>query len=211
MAVGIPWQEICRHVEAEEYGVVIAEMCNLGHVGRVLFGSTGMQLLRHCPAPVWISRPEAHDNRFEILVPSDLSEASLGAISFALEIGRFSHACVHLVHVVEKVPSLPAWYGYAPPQVFVEEYIAKRLAGVKKRLHDQVMEVRERSSDVNVHVHVVEGSPDEAILQAVDDLKINLVVMGTAVRTRCCPSGAGKHRRTTYLTSAVLARRGQSR
>jgi len=182
VAAGVPWQEICRQAQSEDYDVVIAGTRDLGHVGRILFGSTGMKLLRNCPAPVWITRPGLRDDRFEILVPSDFSDASLNSLRFALEIGRFGHACIHLLHVVDEPLSPPTWYGYVPPQM-VENYIASRRANVKKKLHDQLGQAGDRSSEVGVHVHVVEGQPDEAILQAIDDLNINLVVMGTAARS----------------------------
>ncbi|HXY36421.1 MAG TPA: universal stress protein [Planctomycetaceae bacterium] len=181
--VGIPWQEICREVKSEAYDLVIAGTRDLGHVGRILFGSTGMKLLRNCSAPVWITRPGLRDERFEILVPSDFSAASLEALRFALEIGRFAHGCIHLLHVVHEPIAPPVWYGYAPPQEMVVDYIAKRRAELKKRLHDQLAQVSDRSADVGVRVHIIEGQPDEAILQAIDDLNINLVVMGTAART----------------------------
>jgi universal stress protein E len=182
-AVGIPWQEICRETQAEEYDVVIVGTRDLGHMGRILFGSTGMKLLRNCSAPVWITRPALRDDRFEILVPSDFSDASLNALRFAMETGRFGHACVHLLHVINEPLTPPTWYGYVPPQMMVEDYIASRRASVKKKLHDQLGQVGDRSPQVGVQVHVVEGQPDEAILQAIDDLKINLVVMGTAARS----------------------------
>jgi nucleotide-binding universal stress UspA family protein len=182
VAVGIPWQEICREAESDDYDVVIVGTRDLGHVGRILFGSTGMKLLRNCSAPIWITRPGLRDERFEILVPSDFSDASLNALRFAMEIGRFGHACVHLLHVVDESPAIPIWHGRFSPQV-VEDYFATRRAKVKKRLHDQLAQVGDRSPQVGVQVHVVEGQPDETILQAIDDLKINLVVMGTAARS----------------------------
>jgi len=182
VAAGIPWQEICRQAQSEQYDIVIAGTRDLGHVGRILFGSTGMKLLRNCSAPVWITRPGLRNDRFEILVPSDFSDASLNALRFALEIGRFGHACIHLMHVVDEPHSPPTWYGYVPPQM-VEDYIASRRANVKKKLHNQLGLAGDRSAAVGVHVHVVEGQPDEAILQTIDDLNINLVVMGTAARS----------------------------
>jgi nucleotide-binding universal stress UspA family protein len=182
VAVGVPWQEICREVQAEEYDVVIVGTRDLGHVGRILFGSTGMKLLRNCSAPVWITRPGLRDGRFEILVPSDFSDASQSALRFAMETGRFGHACIHLLHVVDEPLTPPTWYSHVPPQI-VEDYIAARRANVKKKLHDQLAQVGDRSPQVAVQVHVIEGQPDETILQAIDDLKINLVVMGTAGRS----------------------------
>ena len=182
VAAGIPWQEIL----------------SAGAIRRVRHRHCGNARLRtRRPDPFRIHGDEAlaqlfgsrvdyvpglRDDRFEILVPSDFSDASLNALRFALEIGRFGHACIHLLHVVDEPLSPPTWHGYVPPQM-VEDYVASRRANVKKKLHDQLGQAGDRSAEVGVHVHVVEGQPDEAILQAIDDLNINLVVMGTAARS----------------------------
>ena len=182
VTVGIPWEEICRYVQSEGHDIVIAGTRDLGRVSRIVFGSTGVKLLRNCPAPVWISRPGLSAEQLEILVPTDFSDASIEALRLALEIGQVGHACVHLLHVLGDPLSLPIWDRHVSPQM-VEDYIAKRRAQFKKRLHDQLAQAGDRSPGVGAHVHVIEGAPDDAILQAIDDLNINLVVMGTAARS----------------------------
>ena len=182
LARGIPWQEICRHVKSESYDVVIAGTRDLGRLGRILFGSTGMELLHNCPAPVWLARPGARADRCDILVPSDFSESSSEALRLALEIGRYGRACVHLLHVIDEPLAPPAWYVRVPHEM-IEEYLAGRRAEAKKRLHQQLAACGDRTPELGVRVHVVEGSADEEILRAIDDLNASLVVMGTAARS----------------------------
>ncbi len=115
LAIGVPWQEICRQVQTGHFDIVIVGTRDLGRVRRLLFGSTGMKLLHHCPAPVWITRPGPHNEQFEILVPTDFSDASLEALRIALELARLGHGRLHLLHVLDDPLGPPTWHGGVPP------------------------------------------------------------------------------------------------
>lgn len=182
LAAGIAWEEICRQVVNNDHDLVIVGTRDLGHVGRVFFGSTGMHLLRYCPCPVWVARPDAYWEHQEILVPSDFSDVSLEALRIAVEGRSLVDTRIHVLHVLEGRVGPPTWYGQIPPQM-VADYIAEQHQRARHRLHEQLAKVGDRSLQQGVMVHVVEGSPDEAILKAIDDFKIDLVVMGTAART----------------------------
>lgn len=182
LAVGSAWEEICRQVVNNDHDLVIVGTRDLGHIGRVFFGSTGMHLLRYCPCPVWVARPDAYWEHQEILVPSDFSDVSLEALRIAVEGRSLVDTRIHVLHVLEGRVGPPTWYGQVPPHM-VADYIAEQHQRARHRLHEQLAKVGDRSLQHGVMVHVVEGSPDEAILKAIDDLKIDLVVMGTAART----------------------------
>ena len=140
-----------------------------------------MKLLRHCACPVWVARPDANWEHQEILVPTDFSDVSIEALRIAVEGRQLVDSRVHVLHVLQGLVGPPAWYGRVSGQM-VEGYIAEQRAQVKKRLNEQLAQAGEHAHQ-HVQVHVVEGSPDEAILKAIDDLKIDLVVMGTAARS----------------------------
>ena len=59
-AVGIPWEELCRQIQLNNHDLVIVGTRDLGYAGRIFFGSTAMRLLRYCPCPVWVARPDAY-------------------------------------------------------------------------------------------------------------------------------------------------------
>ena len=65
----------------------------------------------------------------------------------------------------------------------IEDYLAEQRAQAKKRLHEQLARIAGPTHQTGVEIHVVEGSADEEILKAVDKLKIDMVIMGTAART----------------------------
>jgi len=181
LALGSPWQAICREVQTEKHDLVVVGTRDLGHMSRFLFGSTGMKLLRNCPCPVWITRPDVELDHLNILVPSDFSEVSLEAMRMAVEGGQLLDTRIHVLHALEGPAGPPAWYGLLPKER-VEEYIAEQRARAKKRLHDQLAQTSYRTLQHGVQVHVVDGPAEDAILQAIDEFQIGLVVMGTAAR-----------------------------
>jgi nucleotide-binding universal stress UspA family protein len=179
---GTPWEEICRQVQNDNHDLVIVGTRDLGYVGRIFFGSTAMKLLRHCPCPVWVARPDANWEHQEILIPSDFSDVSLEALRIAVEGRELVDTRLHVLHVLEGLVGPPSWYGRVPGQM-VEDYIAEQRAQTKKKIHEQLARVARGGLEHGIHVHIVDGPPDEAILKAIDDLKIDLVVMGTAARS----------------------------
>jgi universal stress protein E len=181
-AVGIPWEEICRRVQLHNHDLVIVGTRDLGYAGRIFFGSTAMKLLRYCPCPVWVARPDLYWEHQEILVPSDLSDVSLEALRVALDVQGLVDSRVHVLHVLEGHVGPPDWYGKVSPSIF-EDYLAEQRTQAKKRLHEQLARVAGPTHQIGVEIHVVEGSADEEILKAIDKLKIDMVVMGTAART----------------------------
>ncbi len=182
LAFGSPWQQICKQVLADKHDLVVVGTRNLGHIGRMLFGSTAIKLLRSCPCPVWVTRPDPNWDDLNILVPSDFSDVALDALRIAVNGGQFVDTKLHVLHALEGQIGPPAWFGRVQRQI-VEEYLATQRAEAKQRLHEQLAQTDYRTLPHGVQVHVVDGPPDEAILKAIDDFQIDLVVMGTSARS----------------------------
>jgi universal stress protein E len=179
MGFGTPWQEICRQVLIEDHDLVVIGTRGLGQISRILFGSTGVKLLRNCPCPVWITRPDPNWDDLNILVPSDLSEVSQDALHIAVDGGQLVDTKLHLLHAVEGMVAPPAWFGKTQRKM-VNDFLAQERAEATRKLHEQLSLTDYRTLPHGVQVHVVDGPPDEAILKAIDDFQIDLVVMGTA-------------------------------
>ncbi len=182
LAFGTPWEEICRQVVAEKHDLVVVGTRDVGQISRILFGSTGTKLLRNCPCPVWLTRPDPNWDDLNILVPSDFSDISLEALRIAVNGGQLVETRLHLLHALEGQIGPPAWFGRVQRQI-VENYIASQRAEAKKQLHEQLALTDYRTLAHSVQVHVVDGPADEAILKAIDDFQIDLVVLGTAARS----------------------------
>ena len=81
---GKSWIGIIRQVLREQHDLVITGTRDLGTPGRLLFGSTGMKLLRYCPCPVWVTKLDPDWNTMNVLIASDLSKVSQDALSMAV-------------------------------------------------------------------------------------------------------------------------------
>ncbi len=100
---------------AEQAQKVGADLIALGAHGHTSFrekllGSTAEQLFSLAPVPVLCVRERRAPQVQHILVPSDLSEAALPALDYAVQLARRTRAKVTLLHVVAPYEGSPeAW------------------------------------------------------------------------------------------------------
>ena len=70
-ARGRGWYELIREVLREDIDLLIVGTREKNVAKRMLYGSTGMKLLRKCPCPVWITRPEVDPLEVSTIVAAD--------------------------------------------------------------------------------------------------------------------------------------------
>ena len=108
-----------------------------------------------------------------ILCPTDFSDFSAAAASYAIAVAKTSHAAVRLLHVATPFPVV-APYLYAPgdPRLFEtqQEYGEQALAAEAARV---------RAAGVDVTTEQRSGSALQEILAAASDFKPDLIVLGT--------------------------------
>ncbi len=113
-----------------------------------------------------------------ILVPTDFSDPSNNALSYAKEIARHPEAVLHLLHVVE--PTVyPADWGYS--QVgFIDLEQELRNAAEKEldRIYDQL-----RTENFTVVKAVCSGRASDEIIKYVIDNQIDLISIATHGRS----------------------------
>lgn len=179
---GVAWEEITREVVAGGADLVVVGTRGLGRAGRFLFGSTGMKLLRACPCPVWITRPDPDWTDLNILVASDLSDVSQTALDIAVNLGGLAPTKIHLLHSVENPPDRHLWHtGLSEAQI--GEQRRKLREDSEQRLNNQLAGTDYRIVQPGVQVHVEDGPADVVIERAVKEYGIDLLVMGTAARS----------------------------
>jgi nucleotide-binding universal stress UspA family protein len=110
-----------------------------------------------------------------ILVPTDFSEGSLGAMRYAMGLSEMLGARVIFLHVVE-----PPAYGVELTGTYpgIAPEVTRKLA---EMLHDWVEQVRVRGVQVEWHIEL--GAAFAEILAAVERYRADLIVMGTHGRT----------------------------
>lgn len=160
------WQELIRGVVQGSYDLVIAGTRQKGPFRGMFIGHTGNRLLRKCPCPDSITKPELAHNLRSILVAHDLSEVDKEALALGEALANSWEATLHVLHAID----LSAC-------ALVD---ALKVGEVKERTEKKLKELNKH--DVVTKVSVISDSPGYATLDYVDSHKIELVVMGTVGR-----------------------------
>jgi nucleotide-binding universal stress UspA family protein len=108
-----------------------------------------------------------------ILVPTDGSEGTEGAVDHAIDLATTYDAALHALYVVDT-------------NVHVDGSAAGTFDAIEsagRRAVDEVLERAEAAGVETVEGAVVEGTPHRAILDYADEHAVDLVVMGTHGRT----------------------------
>jgi nucleotide-binding universal stress UspA family protein len=116
-----------------------------------------------------------------IMVAVDFSSISLHLVRYAINLGRKLNADVHLVNIInqrdiqaiQKVAETTNSFSL-PEQI--ESMVKDRVDGLKRLLADLDI------APEGYHCHVRTGIPYEALIDAINELDIDLLVMGTRGR-----------------------------
>lgn len=177
--------EITRRVLIGKHDLVV-KTADGDTVGERLFGSAARSLMRICPCPVWLLKPEMHGAFDQVLAAIDVDaddethkKLNLEILEMASSIAKRDKARLHVVSVWDlwMEQSLRRRAGDAE----VDQALLKREAKVRhdldQILHSSVVDV----SDVEVHLR--RGSAATHIYQVAEQVEADLVVMGTVCRT----------------------------
>lgn len=107
-----------------------------------------------------------------VLFPTDFSDSSRKALTYALEIARRSKASLTMVHTIEEP------YNFAP---LLEEYKQQISRRVKTLFEEQLDEIAEDKeySDIEIDTRILHGRVAFAVLDEAHESKSDLIVMGT--------------------------------
>lgn len=205
-ASGRPWIEIIRDVLRFDQDLVVVGTRERTRLSQLLFGSTAIKLLRNCPCPVWVTKPETDKEVLDVLVATDLSPVGEKCLQLAINGGQLLDARFHVLHSIEHYADLRLEYGDLPDEE-VTRRMANRVVQAENKIHEQLSFTDYRTLTWGVKVHVVDGRPDVAILDAIQSHDIDLLVMGTVARTGVPGVLVGNtaERLLPELTCSVLA------
>ncbi len=181
LAYGPAWHEIINEVLARTYDIVIVGTRNLSGVKRMLMGSTAMKLLRYCPCPVWVTKPDSETDTKSILVATDLSAVGEHAVEVAVAMAKAEEAELHIVHAVEYPLERPLRLSQALAED-IKQYREQVRAAAENTLHAQLEADHVADLSSPPHIHFSDDVPESAIFDVIQDHKIDLVVMGTVAR-----------------------------
>jgi universal stress protein E len=175
--------EVIRQVQRGGHDLVIVP----GGESRSWYGSTLKHILRKCPCPVWVLRPEWTGVDRRVLVATDLGSEDGGPRSplnrRLMEIGtslaRQQDARLHVVSV---------WTLYGEsvlrrrgsPSAFREAF-EQTEAENRRRMKELVAAAPIHG--VHFDTHLLRGKPADRIADLADDLDVDVLVMGTVGRS----------------------------
>ena len=195
--VGTPFMEIIKEVLSNDHDLVIKSPENIGWLDR-LFGSDDMHLLRKCPCPVWLVKQSTSNTYRRILTaidvdtdhpPNELAKRyklNIQILEMAVSQALSDFAELHVVH---------AWQAIGERNPFIfnsdvksHEYTENILSKHNEELDKLIDEVISKTNaDVgkflNLQKHLIKGLPQKEIPALVNELGVDLVVMGTVART----------------------------
>ncbi len=194
---GIIFLEIIREVIEEKRDLVIKSTQD-GSQLEIISGSNNMHLLRKCPCPVWLMKPNNEKLPQRILAAVDCEEKNdihtnkrlnQKILEMSASLAGSGLCELHVVHVWQVYGESSLRNGFARlPEKELNDYIdevrQEHHEWLKQLMDDLTRKIGKDAFDfVKPRIHLLKGNPQNEILRLADELEIELVVMGTVART----------------------------
>jgi universal stress protein E len=166
LTTGRPWLDITQLALRGDVDLVVVGKRNEAPTDGRRIGSVANKLLRKCPCPVWVVRPEQLDPSEVILAATDLTPTGDLIVRSAGELSTLLGHTLHVVHAWQMPFELPEERGK-----------------LKEAVLTQVQGVLDQAGLENAKVHTAQGKPSDIIDEAASHLKPDLLVMGTLSQT----------------------------
>lgn len=198
--VGIPFLEIIREVLRNGRDLVVRTPENPDWLDR-LFGSDDMHLLRKCPCPVWLIKPEKLKSYRRILAAVDIGEMDLPAevesqramnrqiLEMASSLAFSEFAELHVAHAWEAIgeSAMRGAFMHTPEDeivAYVEQERQQHEARLDRLMGELTGDLGQDATEyLKPQAHLVKGGPRKEIPALAKRLGADLVVMGTVART----------------------------
>jgi universal stress protein E len=154
------------------------------------FAAIDMSLLRKCPCPVWLCRPiKHHRSNIHVAVAIDPVSQELAGHNLSLDLLKISRSladtCDHTLNIIS------CWdyelEGFLRNNIWIkipDNALSKSIMDVRDKHYSALEELIKKSNiGGKIQVHHARGMAQNMISQLVDDLKIDILVMGTVART----------------------------
>ena len=196
---GIRFMEIIRQVLDNGYDLVIKVPEKLDWFDR-LFGSDDMNLLRECPCPVWLVKPQIKKSYRLILAAVDTDDGYPSAelksrdalnrevLEIACSLALSDFAELHVVHAWQAIGENAMRGAFMhTPEIkiinYVEQVRRQRETKLNRAVHEVTSQLGEGVAEyLNPQIHLIKGGPREEIPKLAKQLEADVIVMGTVAR-----------------------------
>ena len=194
--VGTPFLELIGRVLEDQHDLVIKQTERSGPS----FDSNEMHILRKCPCPVWLFKPELH-SKFRTIVaavdvndfyaPEEMTERhalNCQILEMAVSLAISEFAKLHIVHVWEPIGESvllgPARLTESEVASFVEDIEKHHADNLGSFLQEMTDTLGSQSVDYVVpETHVIRGEVSSQIPAFANKTGADLIVMGTVARS----------------------------
>ena len=199
--IGTPFLEIIREVLRNAHDLVIKCPESLDWLDR-LFSSDDKHLLRKCPCPVWMVRPQTGESFDHILAAVDVDDSyptkelktrqtlNETVIELAISLAVSEFAQLHVAHAWEATGESALRYsGFMQrPENEVNAYVDKTHRHHTQLLNMLINEVsaklgKDSADYIKPQLHMPKGSARKVIPELAKELQVDCIVMGTVART----------------------------
>lgn len=174
---GAPGIGLLADARDNQRDLIVVGTRERGATARNLLGSTSLRLVRKAKATVWVARKSPHEQWTTVLCPVDFSELCPRLVEVASACAKIMGAKLILAHVVDDSGERVMASAGPIPSDLLTSYRKERHdiadAQLEKLAREHVDEV------VQYELRVLDGRPDEVILETADDVEADLVVMGS--------------------------------
>lgn len=186
--VGTGFLKIIQQVLRANHDLVVASADDGAYLRSLYFGSTATHLMRKCPCPVWIIKPNQPHRYANILACIDPktnqgsgNELDEKILDLATSLAVTNFAKLHIVHAWEVEGKDRDTVRSEVPNDVLMSILAKHEALHRARV-DQLLSGYALAA-IEHEVHMPRATPQRAILELVDMHDVDLIVMGTVSRT----------------------------
>ena len=197
---GTPFLEIIEEVLRNDRDLVM-KAADCGEILDRVFGSNDMKLLRKCPCPVWLIKPDAPLTLQRIVAAVDVSNESSSDklnVQHLVNLQVLEMACSLALPELATVDVVYAWHAVGEsamrggfitqPEDEIAKYVAEEKQGEDRNLTMLIDEFEGKLGKnaieyIKPQPHLLKGWPRNEIPAYAKKVKADLVVMGTVART----------------------------
>ena len=185
---GIPFVEIIQQVLRNEHDLVVTCPESSTSLQRFYMGSTTTHLVRKCPCPVWVVKPNRDGNYKRVLACVDPKSSSLDDVgldrkilALASSLAESNSAELHILHAWEVEGSDLDQLRSEISDETRSDILAKHEALHRDRVSIVLDETPNMVSEYRLHL--IKSAAHEAIASSAADLGADLIVMGSVNKT----------------------------
>ena len=199
--IGTPFLEIIREVLRNAHDLMIKCPESLDWLDR-LFSSDDKHLLRKCPCPVWMVRPQTGESFDHILAAVDVDDSyptkelktrqtlNETVIELASSLAVSEFAQLHVAHAWEAIGESALRHSafMQRPENEVNAYVDNTHRHHTQLLNMLINEVsaklgKDSADYIKPQLHMPKGSARKVIPELAKELQVDCIVMGTVART----------------------------